>query len=146
MRGEYVQALYIFTCQVGSPPLARGIRVKHVHFDRYIGITPACAGNTRLTFLGGMFYRDHPRLRGEYPIVLLSKASIQGSPPLARGIPNKFTPPNVRNGITPACAGNTLRDFIFMSLSWDHPRLRGEYTKKNPIFTAFSQSLPLNFI
>ena len=50
------------------------------------GITPACAGNTAIAISQQGGPRDHPRLRGEYKLLLMFDFRKQGSPPLARGI------------------------------------------------------------
>ena len=146
LRGEYsaLDALNLFG--VGSPPLARGILGNELTPLWKTGITPACAGNTKRLRDNLVSRRDHPRLRGEYSKVRVTNQSHSGSPPLARGIHARGDHREPHSGITPACAGNTYRRDCFLLYPRDHPRLRGEYTKKNPIFTAFSQSLPLNFI
>ena len=166
LRGEYtLRNKSSFRC-MGSPPLARGIRKYCREMGYTHGITPACAGNTQNLTLGEAIDRDHPRLRGnttsgqtvitavwdrprlrgEYSALDALNLFGVGSPPLARGILGNELTPLWKTGITPACAGNTsIRNRQYIILR-DHPRLRGEYTKKNPIFTAFSQSLPLNFI
>ena len=71
--------------------------------------------------------RDHPRLRGEYTTFFASTLSTGGSPPLTRGIHSHGEIGLYNTGITPACAGNTLLNFLFQALLQDHPRLRGEY-------------------
>ena len=146
LRGEYtLRNKSSFRC-MGSPPLARGIRKYCREMGYTTGITPACAGNTTSgqTVITAVW--DHPRLRGEYSALDALNLFGVGSPPLARGILGNELTPLWKTGITPACAGNTsIRNRQYIILR-DHPRLRGEYTKKNPIFTAFSQSLPLNFI
>ena len=40
-------------------------------------------------------------------------------------------------GITPACAGNTTMEATLQLGIRDHPRLRGEYTKKIPYLQPF---------
>ena len=72
--------------------------------------------------------RDHPRLRGEYHYICQTRTKRWGSPPLARGIQLWRQPSNLESGITPACAGNTLLLRTNETSSWDHPRLRGEYS------------------
>ena len=91
------------------------------------GITPACAGNTELEALRGLDARDHPRLRGEYPSADKIQKIAEGSPPLARGIPSWNLLCIPAEGITPACAGNTVSDPYHSRSPRDHPRLRGEY-------------------
>ena len=81
--------------------------------------------------------RDHPRLRGEYNDWNTDKATEQGSPPLARGIPLYLSDEDKEMGITPACAGNTTMEATLQLGIRDHPRLRGEYivvTNKRNIF------------
>ena len=74
------------------------------------------------------FARDHPRLRGEYVVANKILCPGEGSPPLARGIQLFPRLLDVLKGITPACAGNTGANFIFLITAEDHPRLRGEYS------------------
>ena len=66
-------------------------------------------------------------MRGEYLCYLRVSTLILGSPPLARGILKTLTVDINGNGITPACAGNTIPDLSRPSKNGDHPRLRGEY-------------------
>ena len=100
-------------------------------------ITPACAGNTKFVPVTQIVLRDHPRLRGEYNDWNTDKATEQGSPPLARGIPLYLSDEDKEMGITPACAGNTTMEATLQLGIRDHPRLRGEYivvTNKRNIF------------
>ena len=53
---------------------------------------------------------------------------MPGSPPLTRGIPSSLVSRCPLSGITPAYAGNTQFLKSSSEYSWDHPRLRGEYT------------------
>ena len=92
---------------LGSPPLARGILSSINSIVSGYGITPACAGNTKFVPVTQIVLRDHPRLRGEYNDWNTDKATEQGSPPLARGIPLYLSDEDKEMGITPACAGNT---------------------------------------
>ena len=70
-------------------------------------------------------------MRGEYMCGAINELTFQGSPPHARGI--HFLPKNTLkfDGITPACAGNTLFDSSVGRLLRDHPRMRGEYPTKS---------------
>ena len=52
---------------------------------------------------------------------------MAGSPPHGRGILCSSNSRNSDIGITPACAGNTIRPKTLQFDSWDHPRMRGEY-------------------
>ena len=95
--------------EVGSPPLARGIRLFQFLDRTERGITPACAGNTIIVIQYWKFRLDHPRLRGEYGSRRLYALGFRGSPPLARGILSVGSLILLSSGITPACAGNTNR-------------------------------------
>ena len=127
MRGEYCIICCDVVTPMGSPPLARGIRVGRKTAASVLGITPACAGNTVIALIHRNAYRDHPRLRGEYSIAVISDFPAPGSPPLARGIHLTAVLRVKRHGITPACAGNTCLICLWKRSARDHPRLRGEY-------------------
>ena len=51
-----------------------------------LGITPAYAGNTLLKLEYATKVQDHPRIRGEYEVIVESPTFILGSPPHTRGI------------------------------------------------------------
>ena len=137
MRGEYVLLTSFALSIQGSPPLARGIHTPYISALGNFGITPACAGNTIHNSIN--FYRlwDHPRLRGEYLKCTMFDEKLEGSPPLARGIRDTPLSLNPLIRITPACAGNTKPLLQFQLMNRDHPRLRGEYTKKIPYLQPF---------
>ena len=65
MRGEDCVYRISGSCPTGSPPHARGRRSPCLRFSAWRGITPACAGKTRLTVLNPCPAADHPRMRGE---------------------------------------------------------------------------------
>ena len=102
-----------------------------------MGITPACAGNTTMEATLQLGIRDHPRLRGEYSMTYVESAVLSGSPPLARGILRSTSLQARWLRITPACAGNTEPIKPRCDFKRDHPRLRGEYTKKIPYLQPF---------
>ena len=116
LRGEYLFQRYNGLHSAGSPPLARGILTMLMIQDGIEGITPACAGNTRLNHPHDLTPRDHPRLRGEYFQMLLMGLGKMGSPPLARGIRSRYRWTTQHGGITPACAGNTLKESLIYSI------------------------------
>ncbi len=137
LRGEYkIKKQYPLEMQ-GSPPLARGIRAAERWRQQTQGITPACAGNTDTLCVTARSCRDHPRLRGEYEQGIRSRMEKAGSPPLARGILAVIMSCAVIARITPACAGNTYENGSSAYGCRDHPRLRGEYTKKSHIYSLF---------
>ena len=68
-------------------------------------------------------------MRGEQDIRPLQSYILMGSPPLARGTAWRQHGRRILARITPACAGNRAADTSPRTLSWDHPRLRGEQRK-----------------
>ena len=128
---------------MGSPPLTRGIRKQNIFVCEFTGITPAYAGNTNCKILRHDVNWYHPRLRGEYIPSKLHLERILGSPPLTRGIQlmEPFVSVGVR--ITPAYAGNTRRNNGKHHITWDHPRLRGEYTHHVKVSFSALGSPPL---
>ena len=111
MRGEYCYPISNSAELLGSPPLARGIRGYYVILFSDERITPACAGNTLKSDDFGALLKDHPRLRGEYKAKIPGVGPKKGSPPLARGILTTAISSILLFGITPACAGNTIKVF-----------------------------------
>ena len=113
----------------GSPPLARGVPEFKLWADAKHGITPACAGSTHCKPRLSVILWDHPRLRGEYALRLVTVPLNQGSPPLARGVRVAFGNCAIKSRITPACAGSTDLEDDRIRHQKDHPRLRGEYSQ-----------------
>ena len=137
MRGEYTMTQTTYQYRLGSPPLARGIQTSVKAPPLLIGITPACAGNTQFNSVSRFPGWDHPRLRGEYLASGNVDTAPPGSPPLARGIHLLICQDLLGFRITPACAGNTSWSVPLNQKRRDHPRLRGEYTKKIPYLQPF---------
>ena len=117
---------------LGSPPRMRGKVVLSSENPLCRGITPAYAGKSRSSARPHHSHRDHPRACGEKTEYRALVTAHQGSPPRMRGkvfIGQVCIAPK---GITPACAGKSLRPDNNPSTSWDHPRVCGEKTKKIP--------------
>ena len=112
MRGEQAAARQISCIFLGSPPLARGTVVNVGGLCDNGGITPACAGNRTATPITPGIARDHPRLRGEQRMLGGRDPQQMGSPPLARGTVCVDILKPLQIGITPACAGNSLRGIL----------------------------------
>ena len=90
-------------------------------------ITPAYAGNTKISTTVKILHRDHPRLRGEHSFSFFLPQSLLGSPPPTRGTLDVRSYNDYFFRITPAYAGNTKwKAQVKVSLR-DHPRLRGEH-------------------
>ena len=71
------------------------------------GITPACAGITQQDGFFCAFFRDHPRVCGNYRLGFSFMSHVRR--------------------ITPACAGITYIESIAPDAGWDHPRVCGNY-------------------
>ena len=126
MRGEQQHWQWRCSISVGSPPLARGTEQAKNNPLSQGRITPACAGNRGKAVHQHRAHEDHPRLRGEQPLQPSLWLCRIGSPPLARGTVRPRRKNEKSNGITPACAGNSIPAGICVISSRDHPRLRGE--------------------
>ena len=113
MRGEYIINSKLTPYEMGSPPLARGVQNRLLQESKD--------------------KRDHPRLRGEYYVSASQSPKVSGSPPLARGVLGIMMDIDTLGRIAPACAGSTETGMRYMFRIRDHPRLRGEYTKKSLI-------------
>lgn len=73
MCGEKITLLYALADKEGSPPHVRG-KVKLVpERGVTLGITPACAGKSRIRPRTAAAFGDHPRMCGEKsPVFLLT--------------------------------------------------------------------------
>ena len=112
---------------LGSSPHARGtLDLRHA-IVKTQGIIPACAGNTPRSRPTVVVCRDHPRMRGEHPLLRAVHIPIQGSSPHARGTHDGRIAGRYRDGIIPACAGNTSVGGFTIRGFGDHPRMRGEH-------------------
>ena len=72
-----------------------------------MGSTPAHAGNTAANGPARDFVEVYPRPRGEYGSVGAMAHNRYGLPPPTRGIPAPDSLVRLREGSTPAHAGNT---------------------------------------
>ena len=139
LRGEQIDVIDAYYLIWGSPPLARGTGSAKCAIILRKGITPACAGNRFSWPSCGPRERDHPRLRGEQEEATISFGRREGSPPLARGTDYQHILAVIVGGITPACAGNSYRIQHGRFSLGDHPRLRGEQTKKRLVVSCILQ-------
>ena len=137
LRGEYRCREKVTLTQEGSPPLTRGIPISGDCLSVRVGITPAYAGNTTTYGFLEIVAEDHPRLRGEYCQTSAHQRFLAGSPPLTRGIHSYLFAYDTDTRITPAYAGNTSCCCSADISAGDHPRLRGEYTKRIPYLQHF---------
>ena len=126
MRGEDVSVRIKARALSETPPLARGRLNRFLQKRLHAGNTPACAGKTRRFSSRWGVVRKHPRLRGEDKPSANKQALTEETPPLARGRRLKRFLLACVSGNTPACAGKTAVYKIPATLTWKHPRLRGE--------------------
>ena len=133
MCGEKVINLPIKTLKLGSPPRVRG-KVSYssgiMGVDR---ITPACAGKSLISFVGGGLIRDHPRVCGEKSAPAYVNVVNEGSPPRVRGKVSNKDVMVAEGRITPACAGKRSRFIVSTGKVRDHPRVCGEKSKREVI-------------
>ena len=90
MRGSTPRRGRSYGLSTGSSPHARGVPMLQVNDTALIGIIPACAGSTRRTDTWRSRHRDHPRMRGEHTIAILTLTRRMGSSPHARGAQNAW--------------------------------------------------------
>ena len=108
LRGEYSVAPTQLKKELGSPPPPRGIQTYRFLGDSRKGFTPASAGNTYIYVFRNLTKQVHPRLRGEYHLILTVLTQIIGSPPPPRGIHSFLCQCCICQRFTPASAGNTV--------------------------------------
>ena len=126
MRGEDSPAGFAKSLGNGSPPHARGRHGVGLPAGVVVGITPACAGKTRIPASAPPRRTHHPRMRGEDSLKMISPQAVEISPPHARGRLECRVCFRQVLGITPACAGKTQRFKPLHDAGPDHPRMRGE--------------------
>ena len=127
LRGNYSCSDHLNTSVPGSSPLTRELLYTIHTLQTRNGITPAYAGTTTFHYVTITFYWDHPRLRGNYFFSIGQIVEQRGSPPLTRELHLHSSKLYLCLRITPAYAGTTSIRFLLKILSWDHPRLRGNY-------------------
>ena len=127
-RGEYLLVGMLRSARLGSSPLSRGILDCIGRIYSVTRIIPALAGNTRRCPSACGRRRDHPRSRGEYHSGGRRSQTGNGSSPLSRGIQHPWKHQAPADRIIPALAGNTLAAALYLLITKDHPRSRGEYT------------------
>ena len=128
--------------QAGSPPRVRGTEGELLACMQRIRITPACAGNSCCTCRVANIKWDHPRVCGEQTERPPKGVDRTGSPPRVRGTGKAAAIHAPQEGITPACAGNSLcRAKSWMKIQ-DHPRVCGEQPFTYRILAPFRGSPP----
>ena len=126
-RGVYHLVCWLFAFSTGSSPLARGLRPTMCAGLILRGIIPARAGSTDRRHVRERYGRIIPARAGSTYGDLPEQMVEQGSSPLARGLPNVWTPPEMSAWIIPARAGSTSENTSHPQRGSDHPRSRGVY-------------------
>ena len=116
----------------GSPPRVRGKGGPCPGHSPRSGITPACAGKSKLPLLDYSPAWDHPRVCGEKVVLSIFLVPLMGSPPRVRGKERQQPRKHRVTRITPACAGKSLTIPKLTTRSWDHPRVCGEKSRVCP--------------
>ena len=106
-RGVYPRQRHLGGRQLGSSPLARGLRDARHHGRGCGRIIPARAGFTPFPPPGSTSSPDHPRSRGVYARRPGLNPAPKGSSPLARGLRPSGSRITTAVGIIPARAGFT---------------------------------------
>ena len=91
------------------------------------GTTSACAENTFVIQVTNINEWNYLRVRGEYSMPPLARASIAELPPRARRIPQLIGRWRGGKGTTSACAENTRWWWDQESTHRNYLRVRGEY-------------------
>ena len=126
MCGKDKTTMAILLLPLGSPLHVRERLILTFHRNLLIGITPACAGKTRIGIEGSVARGDHPRMCGKDLSFLKIQFSCRGSPPHVR---ERLYPDHsciLCGRITPACAGKTGFRASTSQETEDHPRMCGK--------------------
>ena len=127
IRGEHYWVMSRRAAPMGSSPHTRGARRRPETDVAFHRIIPAYAGSTFATRRPRMSMPDHPRIRGEHPVLVPSSTQSVGSSPHTRGALVLDETYSLSLRIIPAYAGST---HIQTWKGWsgkDHPRIRGEH-------------------
>ena len=118
---------------IGSPPRMRGKAMSNQVATSVERITPAYAGKRPPAQMVFPPKWDHPRVCGEKKLTAAPAVAVLGSPPRMRGKGLLLLAGSAARGITPAYAGKSTSGMLFLSCSWDHPRVCGEKCNSYPL-------------
>ena len=126
IRGEN-QLVQLFTGGIqGTSPHTRGKRNGHSAVTPVVRNIPAYAGKTRTQSTRTPSTREHPRIRGENPLLEGPIRHQPGTSPHTRGKPRQQQLGSVSARNIPAYAGKTYSIPARLITSKEHPRIRGE--------------------
>ena len=126
VRGENSAQFSISLSESGTSPRARGKLLLGTVVSAMMRNIPACAGKTSSSALRWNGAKEHPRVRGENCLLLISFWLRAGTSPRARGKHNHRTQPYYVGRNIPACAGKTGFRLVGLHDKTEHPRVRGE--------------------
>ena len=141
-RGEQIVLLPSSLTMMGSSPRARGAdrSTKSQRLD--LRIIPARAGSSVYLGMRDDQGRDHPRARGEQLLRCFICGASRGSSPRARGAEAEGVGLIKCFGIIPARAGSRSYELTPITTSRDHPRARGEQSRRECAGVAKRGSSP----
>ena len=124
--GEKNSLLWALSRIQGSPPRGRGKATSSSSWEKQTRITPAWAGKRITERRLKKMVTDHPRVGGEKWHLLLCVPAGYGSPPRGRGKASTHSTIASWTGITPAWAGKSDTNVVYVPATEDHPRVGGE--------------------
>jgi len=127
VRGEHAVMTTCIGSARGSSPRARGTPSAMSVLPSWVGLIPACAGNTSPSDSRRPGPTAHPRVRGEHAGRCEIRATERGSSPRARGTHGGRPVHVPLRRLIPACAGNTSPRTRAARSTSAHPRVRGEH-------------------
>ena len=130
IRGEHYAAHKVALEAGGSSPHTRGARPPCRRRPSSRRIIPAYAGSTGPQSDTKERHQDHPRIRGEHFQFSFRLSLGAGSSPHTRGALLVVVVTLPGCGIIPAYAGSTSRAPTRTSTLTDHPRIRGEHSRR----------------
>ena len=114
----------------GLSPRARGAGIAGGIATTYSRTIPAGAGSREDTTYAPAASRDHPRVRGEQADALNTPGELVGPSPRARGAATGGVQLHETDGTIPACAGSRVCWPLGSPGGRDHPRGRGEQSRR----------------
>ena len=142
IRGEHYLPKEADIFEGGSSPHTRGAQSAWARAKHGMGIIPAYAGSTNLHHYLQETIWDHPRIRGEHPLIGECKASTAGSSPHTRGARQERGAQPGGHRIIPAYAGSTRPPRHRDRPPTDHPRIRGEHYNAHKVALEAGGSSP----
>ena len=133
IRGEHSRDLTCRLILLGSSPHTRGARETERVLAKDPGIIPAYAGSTFAPGEPPVGAGDHPRIRGEHRPRISTPFSSDGSSPHTRGALARGGFGRPASRIIPAYAGSTRRFDGENEGVPDHPRIRGEHSRRGRV-------------